>query len=205
MKYEELNKIPAKRTVWPENTVVDFEAYDVKDADNAIDELVKWYTEEKTKAETYEKELTELKETSAKTIEAKNKAATDALLNAEKVKTKNEGLEWKIKNLEAQLADAKNSLDAANARLLSTQTDFNAMTNRINTSVQQYAELQKSFESLKEEKTNIEAEFDVNKLAYDELEIQHQTTLNQLAEVEKTLSKMSELISFYKEWKKNTK
>ena len=205
MKYEKLNRIPAKRTIWPENTVVDFEAYESKPTDEAFQEIMNWYTEAKTKAETLDKELTELKESSSKKIEDKNKEATDALLLAEKLKTQNEGLEWKIKNLESQLADSKNSLDVANARLLSTQTDFNAMTNRINMSVEQYAALQKSFETLKEEKEKLDADFEVKKLAYDELEIQYQTSLNQLAEVEKTMSGISDLICFYKEWKRNTK
>lgn len=205
MKYEKLNRIPAKRTIWPENTVVDFEAYESKPTDEAFQEIMNWYTEAKTKAETLDKELTELKESSSKKIEDKNKGATDALLLAEKLKTQNEGLEWKIKNLESQLADSKNSLEVANARLLSTQTDFNAMTNRINMSVEQYAALQKSFETLKEEKEKLDADFEVKKLAYDELEIQYQTSLNQLAEVEKTMSGISDLICFYKEWKRNTK
>lgn len=205
MKYEKLNRIPAKRTIWPENTVVDFEAYESKPTDEAFQEIMNWYTEAKTKAETLDKELTELKESSSKKIEDKNKEATDALLLAEKLKTQNEGLEWKIKNLESQLADSKNSLEVSNARLLSTQTDFNAMTNRINMSVEQYAALQKSFETLKEEKEKLDADFEVKKLAYDELEIQYQTSLNQLAEVEKTMSGISDLICFYKEWKRNTK
>ena len=205
MKYEKLNRIPAKRTIWPENTVVDFEAYESKPTDEAFQEIMNWYTEAKTKAETLDKELTELKESSSKKIEDKNKEATDALLLAEKLKTQNEGLEWKIKNLESQLADSKNSLEVANARLLSTQTDFNAMTNRINMSVEQYAALQKSFETLKEEKEKLDADFEVKKLAYDELEVQYQTSLNQLAEVEKTMSGISDLICFYKEWKRNTK
>lgn len=205
MKYEKLNRIPAKRTIWPENTVVDFEAYESKPTDEAFQEIMNWYTEAKTKAETLDKELTELKESSSKKIEDKNKEATDALLLAEKLKTQNEGLEWKIKNLESQLAESKNSLEVANARLLSTQTDFNAMTNRINMSVEQYAALQKSFETLKEEKEKLDADFEVKKLAYDELEIQYQTSLNQLAEVEKTMSGISDLICFYKEWKRNTK
>lgn len=205
MKYEKLNRIPAKRTIWPENTVVDFEAYESKPTDEAFQEIMNWYTEAKTKAETLDKELTELKESSSKKIEDKNKESTDALLLAEKLKTQNEGLEWKIKNLESQLAESKNSLEVANARLLSTQTDFNAMTNRINMSVEQYAALQKSFETLKEEKEKLDADFEVKKLAYDELEIQYQTSLNQLAEVEKTMSGISDLICFYKEWKRNTK
>lgn len=205
MKYEKLNRIPAKRTIWPENTVVDFEAYESKSTDEAFQEIMNWYTEAKTKAETLDKELTELKESSSKKIEDKNKEATDALLLAEKLKTQNEGLEWKIKNLESQLAESKNSLEVANARLLSTQTDFNAMTNRINMSVEQYAALQKSFETLKEEKEKLDADFEVKKLAYDELEIQYQTSLNQLAEVEKTMSGINDLICFYKEWKRNTK
>jgi chromosome segregation ATPase len=204
MKYEKLNRIPAKRTVWPENKVVDFEAYESKPVDEAFQEIMNWYTESKTKAETLEKELTELKQSSAKVYEEKTKEATDALLLAEKTRANNESLSWKTKDLEGQLAESKQALEVANARLISTQMDFNAMVNSINQTTEQNQSLQSELAKIKEEVTKLKSELNTQKENYNSLEIQYNTSLNQLDQVEKTMGSISDLVSFYKEWKKNS-
>ena len=204
MKYEKLNRISAKRTVWPENKVVDFEAYESKPVDEAFQEIMNWYTESKTKAETLEKELTELKQSSAKVYEEKTKEATDALLLAEKTRANNESLSWKTKDLEGQLAESKQALEAANARLISTQMDFNAMVNSINQTTEQNQSLQSELAKIKDEVTKLKSELNTQKENYNSLEIQYNTSLNQLDQVEKTMGSISDLVSFYKEWKKKS-
>lgn len=204
MKYEKLNKIPAKRTIWPENTVVDFEAYEAPIADEAIDELVNWYTEAKNLSEKLTKELSDTKDVLAKTIQEKAKEVSDATTEAIQNKAEVDKLAWKNKELENQLNEAKKSLNETNARMITIQTDFNAMSNRIDRGVERYNKLMGENSQLLKENNDLKQELENIKNSYSGLEVQYNTALNQLDEVEKTMSGISDLINFYKEWKKKS-
>lgn len=204
MKYEKLNRIPAKRTIWPENTVVDFEAYETKSADAAFDELVKWYTDAKNLSEKLEKELSDTKEILAKTIQENSKAVSDATTEAVQNKAEADKLSWKNQELENQLNETKKTLNETNARLVATQTDFNAMVNRINNSTDQNNNLQAQIKDLLDENTKLKNDLVAQQNTNKSLDENYNKALNQLAEVEKTMGSITELISFYKEWKKNS-
>ena len=204
MKYEKLNRIPAKRTIWPENTVVDFEAYETKPADEAFDELVKWYTDAKNLSEKLAKELADTKDVLAKTIQENSKAVSDATTEAVQNKAEADKLSWKNQELENQLNEAKKTLNETNARLVATQTDFNAMVNRINNSTDQNNNLQSQIKDLLDENTKLKNELVAQQNTNKALDENYNKALNQLAEVEKTMGSITELISFYKEWKKNS-
>lgn len=204
MKYEKLNRIPAKRTIWPENTVVDFEAYETKSADAAFDELVKWYTDSKNLSEKLAKELSDTKEVLAKTIQEKAKEVSDATTEAVQNKAEADKLSWKNQELENQLNETKKTLNETNARLVATQTDFNAMVNRINNSTDQNNNLQTQIKELLDENTKLKNDLVAQQNANKALDENYNKALNQLAEVEKTMGSITELISFYKEWKKNS-
>lgn len=204
MKYEKLNKIPAKRTIWPENTVVDFEAYESKSADEAFDELVKWYTDAKNLSEKLVKELSDTKEVLAKTIQENAKAVSDATTESVQNKAEADKLAWKNQELESQLNETRKTLNETNARLISTQNDFNAMVNRINTSTDQNNLLQANVLKLQEENTKLKNDLVAQQNANKALDENYNKALNQLAEVEKTMGSITELISFYKEWKKKS-
>ena len=204
MKYEKLNRIPAKRTIWPENTVVDFEAYETKSADAAFDELVKWYTDSKNLSEKLAKELSDTKEVLAKTIQEKAKEVSDATTEAVQNKAEADKLSWKNQELENQLNETKKTLNETNARLVATQTDFNAMVNRINNSTDQNNNLQAQIKALLDENTKLKNDLVAQQNANKSLDENYNKALNQLAEVEKTMGSITELISFYKEWKKNS-
>lgn len=204
MKYEKLNRIPAKRTIWPENTVVDFEAYETKSADAAFDELVKWYTDSKNLSEKLAKELSDTKEVLAKTIQENSKAVSDATTEAVQNKAEADKLSWKNQELENQLNETKKTLNETNARLVATQTDFNAMVNRINNSTDQNNNLQSQIKDLLDENTKLKNDLVAQQNTNKALDENYNKALNQLAEVEKTMGSITELISFYKEWKKNS-
>lgn len=204
MKYEKLNRIPAKRTIWPENTVVDFEAYETKSADAAFDELVKWYTDSKNLSEKLAKELSDTKEILAKTIQENSKAVSDATTEAVQNKAEADKLSWKNQELENQLNETKKTLNETNARLVATQTDFNAMVNRINNSTDQNNHLQAQIKDLLDENTKLKNDLVAQQNTNKALDENYNKALNQLAEVEKTMESITELISFYKEWKKNS-
>lgn len=204
MKYEKLNRIPAKRTIWPENTVVDFEAYETKSADAAFDELVKWYTDSKNLSEKLAKELSDTKEILAKTIQENSKAVSDATTEAVQNKAEADKLSWKNQELENQLNETKKTLNETNARLVATQTDFNAMVNRINNSTDQNNNLQSQIKELLDENTKLKNDLVAQQNTNKALDENYNKALNQLAEVEKTMGSITELISFYKEWKKNS-
>lgn len=204
MKYEKLNRIPAKRTIWPENTVVDFEAYETKSADAAFDELVKWYTDSKNLSEKLAKELSDTKEILAKTIQENSKAVSDATTEAVQNKAEADKLSWKNQELESQLNETKKTLNETNARLVATQTDFNAMVNRINNSTDQNNNLQSQIKDLLDENTKLKNDLVAQQNTNKALDENYNKALNQLAEVEKTMGSITELISFYKEWKKNS-
>lgn len=204
MKYEKLNKIPAKRTIWPENTVVDFEAYESKSADEAFDELVKWYTDAKNLSEKLAKELADTKDVLAKTIQENSKAVSEATTEAVQNKAEADKLAWKNQELESQLNEAKKALNETNARLVATQTDFNAMVNRINDSTDQNNNLQANVLKLQEENTRLKNDLVAQQNANKDLDANYNKSLNQLSEVEKTFESITELISFYKEWKKKS-
>lgn len=204
MKYEKLNRIPAKRTIWPENTVVDFEAYETKSADAAFDELVKWYTDSKNLSEKLAKELADTKDVLAKTIQENSKAVSDATTEAVQNKAEADKLSWKNQELENQLNETKKTLNETNARLVATQTDFNAMVNRINNSTDQNTHLQAQIKDLLDENTKLKNDLVAQQNTNKALDENYNKALNQLAEVEKTMGSITELISFYKEWKKNS-
>lgn len=204
MKYEKLNRIPAKRTIWPENTVVDFEAYETKSADAAFDELVKWYTDSKNLSEKLAKELADTKDVLAKTIQENSKAVSDATTEAVQNKAEADKLAWKNQELENQLNETKKTLNETNARLVATQTDFNAMVNRINNSTDQNNNLQSQIKDLLDENTKLKNDLVAQQNTNKALDENYNKALNQLAEVEKTMGSITELISFYKEWKKNS-
>lgn len=204
MKYEKLNRIPAKRTIWPENTVVDFEAYETKSADAAFDELVKWYTDAKNLSEKLAKELSDTKEILTKTIQENSKAVSDATTEAVQNKAEADKLSWKNQELESQLNETKKTLNETNARLVATQTDFNAMVNRINNSTDQNNHLQAQIKDLLDENTKLKNDLVAQQNTNKALDENYNKALNQLAEVEKTMGSITELISFYKEWKKNS-
>ena len=204
MKYEKLNKIPAKRTIWPENTVVDFDAYESKSADEAFDELVKWYTDAKNLSEKLAKELADTKDVLAKTIQENAKTVSDATTEAVQNKAEADKLAWKNQELESQLNEAKKALNETNARLVATQTDFNAMVNRINNSTEQNNSLQANVLKLQEENTRLKNDLVAQQNTNKDLDANYNKALNQLSVVEKTFESITELISFYKEWKKKS-
>ena len=59
MKYEELNKIEVTRKIWPAGKTVQIDAYEAKYVDEALDEIVKWYSTAKEELENLKTKYTE--------------------------------------------------------------------------------------------------------------------------------------------------
>ena len=140
----------------------------------------------------------------AKTIQENSKAVSDATTEAVQNKAEADKLSWKNQELENQLNETKKTLNETNARLVATQTDFNAMVNRINNSTDQNNNLQSQIKDLLDENTKLKNELVAQQNTNKSLDENYNKALNQLAEVEKTMGSITELISFYKEWKKNS-
>jgi septal ring factor EnvC (AmiA/AmiB activator) len=78
------------------------------------------------------------------------------------------------------------------------------MVNRINNSTDQNNNLQAQIKDLLDENTKLKNDLVAQQNTNKSLDENYNKALNQLAEVEKTMGSITELISFYKEWKKNS-
>ena len=78
------------------------------------------------------------------------------------------------------------------------------MVNRINNSTDQNNNLQAQIKDLLDENTKLKNDLVAQQNTNKALDENYNKALNQLAEVEKTMGSITELISFYKEWKKNS-
>ena len=203
MKYEKLNRIPAKKTVWPENKEQEFEAYDTKEADEAFEEIMAWYKDAETKAKALDNELFETKAelnaeriTSTKTIDdlkAKNKELED---NNTSYYYKTENLTNEVNRLKTDYENAKNQLLVANS-------NFANLTDKLNKSYEFGQKQDNKIEML----TNSLEEAE-NKLAEKDTELY---TTNKELELLKdkyntltrTLNQINELANFYNQWKKS--
>lgn len=203
MNYEELTVIKARKTVWPENKVVEFDAYDKKEADDAYKEVMNWYSEkdktltnlEKVHADTV-KELKKITKTNKETVDKLTKENTKLTNELSEINNKNYLLEQVKLNLEKELSNSKDSLMTANY-------NFSEMSNRLNDTLKMLENSNKDntnnkyqIEKLKEEKETLLKETEVLKKELEKLK-------EELTSAESTFSKISSLAAYYNEWKKS--
>lgn len=209
MKYEKLNVVSAKRTKWPENEVVDFEAYDAKSVDEAIAEIMNWYAGAKDLSEKLAKELSAKEGELAKALDDKSKFESDAKVAAIQAKMEMEGLSSKAASLERQLDESHKALansDAQmkeyDARVVKMQNDYIAMSNRVDASTIQNGKLQSDVGEMREENGKLMEDIAALKMENKRLSDDRDKTAKRLAEAEKALKSVTELVSYYEEWKK---
>ena len=203
MKYEKLIRMVARKTVWPENKEQEFEAYDTKEADEAFEEIMAWYKDAETKANSLDNELFETRTelnaeriTSSKTIDdlkEKNKELEDS----------NTSYYYKTENLTSEVNRLKSDYENAKNQLLVANSNFANLTDKLN----------KSYEFAQRQDNKIEMltsalEEAENKLSEKDIELD--TTIKELESLKdkyntltRTLNQINELANFYNQWKKS--
>ena len=193
----------ARKTVWPENKEQEFEAYDTKEADEAFEEIMAWYKDAETKANSLDNELFETRTelnaeriTSSKTIDdlkEKNKELEDS----------NTSYYYKTENLTSEVNRLKSDYENAKNQLLVANSNFANLTDKLN----------KSYEFAQRQDNKIEMltsalEEAENKLSEKDIELD--TTIKELESLKdkyntltRTLNQINELANFYNQWKKS--
>lgn len=202
MKYEELNKIEVTRKIWPAGKTVQIDAYEAKYVDEALDEIVKWYS-------TTKDELEKLK---TKYEEDTQKLQTDILTLKEEVEKKNNTIqentetiiEYKVQaNKTAEELSEKNELIKNQSETILTQnvTTSHSMAeiSKLNEIIaQQKNEIEAKNKDLEIHKHNLEEE----RLAVKVLKEKNDKIEERLNSLTNTLDKICELGVYYKNYAK---
>lgn len=203
MKYEELNKIEVTRKIWPAGKTVTIDAYEAKFVDEALDEIVKWYS-------TTKDELEKLK---TKYEEDIQKLQTDILTLKEEVEKKNNTIqentetiiEYKVQaNKTAEELAEKNELIKNQSETILTQnvTTSHSMSeiSKLNEIIaQQKNEIEAKNKDLEIHKHNLEEE----RLAVKVLKEKNDKIEERLNSLTNTLDKICELGVYYKNYAKS--
>lgn len=204
MKYEELNKIEVTRKVWPVGKTVKIDAYEAKYVDEALDEIVKWYS-------TTKEELENLKTKYAEDT-AVLKKDMDVLKN-ELVKKENVIKENTETICEYKIQTAKTVQELAEKNELIKNQSETILRQNVNTShgldeitklneiiAKQKDEIDAKNKDLEIHKHNLEEE----RLAVKVLKEKNDKIEERLKNLTNTLDKICELGVYYKNYAKDT-
>lgn len=203
MKYEELNKIEVTRKIWPAGKTVQIDAYEAKFVDEALDEIVKWYS-------TTKDELEKLK---TKYEEDTQKLQTDIITLKGELEKKNNTIqentetiiEYKVQaNKTAEELAEKNELIKNQSETILTQnvTTSHSMAeiSKLNEIIaQQKNEIESKNKDLEIHKHNLEEE----RLAVKVLKEKNDKIEERLNSLTNTLDKICELGVYYKNYAKS--
>lgn len=203
MKYEELNKIEVTRKIWPAGKTVQIDAYEAKFVDEALDEIVKWYSTTKDELEKlktkYEEDIQKLQTdiiTLKGELEKKNNTIQE---NTETI------IEYKVQanKTEEELAE-KNELIKNQSETILTQnvTTSHSMAeiSKLNEIIaQQKNEIEAKNKDLEIHKHNLEEE----RLAVKVLKEKNDKIEERLNSLTNTLDKICELGVYYKNYAKS--
>ena len=203
MKYEELNKIEVTRKIWPAGKTVQIDAYEAKFVDEALDEIVKWYSTTKDELEKfktkYEEDIQKLQTdiiTLKGELEKKNNTIQE---NTETI------IEYKVQaNKTAEELAEKNELIKNQSETILTQnvTTSHSMAeiSKLNEIIaQQKNEIETKNKDLEIHKHNLEEE----RLAVKVLKEKNDKIEERLNSLTNTLDKICELGVYYKNYAKS--
>ena len=203
MKYEELNKIEVTRKIWPAGKTVQIDAYEAKFVDEALDEIVKWYSTTKDELEKlktkYEEDIQKLQTdiiTLKGELEKKNNTIQE---NTETI------IEYKVQaNKTAEELAEKNELIKNQSETILTQnvTTSHSMAeiSKLNEIIaQQKNEIESKNKDLEIHKHNLEEE----RLAVRVLKEKNDKIEERLNSLTNTLDKICELGVYYKNYAKS--
>ena len=203
MKYEELNKIEVTRKVWPAGKTVKIDAYEAKFVDEALDEIVKWYSTAKEELENLKTKYAEDTENLKKDI---------ASLKAEITKKENIIKDNVETICEYKIQAAKTTQELTEKNELIKNQSETILRQNVNTShgldeisklneiiAKQKAEIEAKNKDLEIHKHNLEEE----RLAVKVLKEKNDKIEEKMNSLTNTLDKICELGVYYKNYAKN--
>lgn len=203
MKYEELNKIEVTRKVWPVGKTVTIDAYEAKYVDEALDEIVKWYS-------TAKEELENLKTKYAEDTAALKKDME--VLQGELVKKENIIKENAETICEYKIQTAKTVQELAEKNELIKNQSETILRQNVNTS-HGLDEITKLNEIIAKQKDEIDAknkdleihkqDLEEERLAAKILKEKNDKIEERLTNLTNTLDKICELGVYYKNYAKD--
>ena len=203
MKYEELNKIEVTRKIWPAGKTVQIDAYEAKFVDEALDEIVKWYS-------TTKDELEKLK---TKYEEDTQKLQTDIITLKGELEKKNNTIQENTETIiEYKVQANKTAEELAEKNELIKNQSETILTQNVTTS-HSMAEISKLNEIKKKKKNEIEAKnkdleihkhnLEEERLAVKVLKEKNDKIEERLNSLTNTLDKICELGVYYKNYAKS--
>ena len=202
MKYEELNKIEVTRKIWPAGQTVQIDAYEAKFVDEALDEIVKWYS-------TTKDELEKLK---TKYEEDIQKLQTDIITLKGELEKKNNTIQENTETIiEYKVQANKTAEELAEKNELIKNQSETILTQNVTTS-HSMAEISKLNEIIAQQKNEIEAKnkdleihkhnLEEERLAVKVLKEKNDKIEERLNSLTNTLDKICELGVYYKNYAK---
>ena len=202
MKYEELNKIEVTRKVWPAGKTVKIDAYEAKYVDEALDEIVKWYS-------TAKEELENLK---TKYAEDTEKLKNDITALESELTKKENIIKENVETIcEYKVQTAKTTQELVEKNELIKNQSETILRQNVNTShgldeitklneviAKQKAEIEQKNADLEIHKHNLEEE----RLAVKVLKEKNDKIEEKLNSLTNTLDKICELGVYYKNYAK---
>jgi len=203
MKYEELNKIEVTRKIWPAGKTVQIDAYEAKFVDEALDEIVKWYS-------TTKDELEKLK---TKYEEDIQKFQTDIITLKGELEKKNNTIQENTETIiEYKVQANKTAEELAEKNELIKNQSETILTQNVTTS-HSMAEISKLNEIIAQQKNEIEAKnkdleihkhnLEEERLAVKVLKEKNDKIEERLNSLTNTLDKICELGVYYKNYAKS--
>ena len=203
MKYEELNKIEVTRKIWPAGKTVQIDAYEAKFVDEALDEIVKWYS-------TTKDELEKLK---TKYEEDTQKLQTDIITLKGELEKKNNTIQENTETIiEYKVQANKNAEELAEKNELIKNQSETILTQNVTTS-HSMAEISKLNEIIAQQKNEIESKnkdleihkhnLEEERLAVKVLKEKNDKIEERLNSLTNTLDKICELGVYYKNYAKS--
>lgn len=202
MKYEELNKIEVTRKIWPAGKTVTIDAYEAKFVDEALEEIVKWYSTTKDELEKlktkYEEDIQKLQTdiiTLKGELEKKNNTIQE---NTETI------IEYKVQaNKTAEELAEKNELIKNQSETIlrqnvNTSHGLDEITKLNEIIAKQKDEIDAKNKDLEIHKHNLEEE----RLAVKVLKEKNDKIEERLNNLTNTLDKICELGVYYKNYAK---
>lgn len=202
MKYEELNKIEVTRKVWPAGKTVKIDAYEAKYVDEALDEIVKWYS---TAKEEFENLKTKYAEDTEK-LKNDITALESELTKKENIIKENVETicEYKVQSAKTtqELAEKndliKNQSETILRQNVNTSHGLDEITKLNEVIAKQKVEIEQKNADLEIHKHNLEEE----RLAVKVLKEKNDKIEEKLNSLTNTLDKICELGVYYKNYAK---
>lgn len=203
MKYENLVRIEAKKTVWPANKEENFEAYETKEADEAFEEILAWYKDAENKSKALDNELFETKaELNANKITT-SKTIEDLTKKNKELEESNTSYYYKTEALTTELNQLKNDYENAKNQLLVANSNFSNLTNKLNESYEKINNRENKINMLNTSYKELEEKLTKKQVEIDKLNIEYESLNDKYITLTRSLNQIAEITSFFNQWKKN--